>query len=93
MEENKSSTNEMMNLSIRDLVWIAVLALAVVTNYFTLKENVAMVDIKVEARLNEYELKRINDKELIRIKVEALNLRLERIEKQIEMLNDQLRDK
>lgn len=75
---------EQPKISIRDMVWIATLVVTVAANWFSQQRALDMLSNKLESQAVQQELRRVNDKEIMQLELRSVELRLQRLEVNME---------
>lgn len=75
---------EQPKISVRDMVWIATLVVTVAANWFSQQRAIDMLSNKLESQAVQQELRRVNDKEIMKLELRSVELRLQRLEQAIQ---------
>lgn len=67
-------------LTIKDVVAIIGIVSALAGNYFALRDSIRASQMQMEATFREQQIIRSNDQELIRLKIDAMKLQIEKLE-------------
>lgn len=67
-------------MTIKDVVAIIGIVSALAGNYFALRDSIRASQMQMEATFREQQIIRSNDQELIRLKIDAMKLQIEKLE-------------
>jgi len=66
------------------MVWIATLVVTVAANWFSQQRAIDMLSNKLESQAVQQELRRVNDKEIMKLELRSVELRLQRLEQAVQ---------
>jgi len=75
-------------ITIRDAVWISTLIVTVTANYFSQEKAIDLLTSRMESQAIEAEIRRANDREILKLELRSVELRLERLEQDYQKLKD-----
>lgn len=75
---------EQPKISVRDMVWIATLVVTVAANWFSQQRAIDMLSNKLESQAVQQELRRVNDREIMKLELRSVELRLQRLEQAVQ---------
>jgi len=73
-----------MNITIRDAVWIATLVVTITANYFSQQKAIELLTSRMESQAVESEIRRANDREILKLELKSLEIRMQRLEQDVD---------